>query len=173
MPVQVPFSDRIVFYLCSRHPERHHPTLLVLAHLHHSLHRLFDRRGHRLGSLGTWDAERQQPTHPAEGWRAGGGKDAWCMFYLLCGSRTIDRFRRFLSYSKQFQFTAVGGQGTQRSAKVSFAKTHSANQTCVVQVLLFAAGLFFFGLGLLTERQLKQLVLKKWPKKRTESSCKK
>ena len=64
-----PISSFVVFSLRSMHPERHHPTLLVLAHLHHSLHRLFDRRGHRLRSLGTWDNGRQQATHPAEGWR--------------------------------------------------------------------------------------------------------
>ena len=74
MLMPMPFSNRIVFYLRSRHPERHHPTLLVLAHLHYSLHRLFDWRGHRLGSLGTWDRERQQSTHPAEGWRV-----EWCV----------------------------------------------------------------------------------------------
>ena len=196
IPVPVPFSDRIVFYLCSRHPERHHPTLLVLAHLHHSLHRLFDRRGHRLGSLGTWDAERQQPTHPAEGWRAGwivwrlksfGVHLELLCFLLSFGMLTAGLtsaigywtsyqgqwiycrcFRSVLSYLKQFHLTAlhnaqyVGVQRSQQSAKVSFAKIHSANQTCVVQVLLFAAGLFFFGLGLLTARHLKQLVLKKW-----------
>ena len=38
-----------------------------------------------------------------------------------------------------------------KGSKVSFAENHSANQTCVLQVLLFAAGLLFFGLGLLTE----------------------
>ena len=47
-------------------------------------------------------------------------------------------FRSVLSYLKQFQLTAlhnaqyVGVQRSQQSAKVSFAKTHSANQTCVV-----------------------------------------
>ena len=38
-----------------------------------------------------------------------------------------------------------------KGSKVSFAENHSADQTCVLQVLLFAAGLLFFGLGLLTE----------------------
>lgn len=49
-----------------------------------------------------------------------------------------------------------------KGSKVSFAENHSANQTCVLQVLLFAAGLLFFGLGLLTERQPKQLIFKRW-----------
>ena len=64
-------SFRFSLISASRHPERHHPTLLVLAHLHHSLHWLFDRRGHRFRSLGTWDNGRQQATHPAEGWKGG------------------------------------------------------------------------------------------------------
>ena len=94
-----------------------------------------------------------------------GNAYCWIHFrYWGFGLISIDHsFRSVLSRSKKIILKALhGGQnacgeGTWRSAMVSFAQTDSANQTSVLQVLLFAAGLFFFGLGLLTERQLKYL----------------
>ncbi|CAK9061127.1 unnamed protein product [Durusdinium trenchii] len=53
--------------LLSGYPERHHPPLLVAAHLHHSLHWLPHRRGHRLRRLGPCHHERREASYPPQG----------------------------------------------------------------------------------------------------------